>query len=158
MSTNVRQRLLWYKNATKGTTNVQPATQRIKESCRQWSSSARARTRFQSTSTTTSSFTQKPVLLCVDTKKTNKWTTEINLVLDLNRSPYQPLVTNLLEFVEEGDHAVDRLRATRSTGVENAYKLDILVRAIHLQHFSINALLAQMAKQLPRPAFLKITW
>ena len=157
MSTNVRQRLLWYKNATKGATNVQPATQRIKESCRQWSSSARARTRFQSTSTTTSSFTQKSVLLCVDTKKTNKWTTEINLVLDLNRSPYQPLLTNLLEFIEEGDHAVDRLRATRSTGVENADKLDILVRAVHLQHFSINALLAQMAKQLPRPAFLKIT-
>ena len=157
MSTNVRQRLLWYENATKGTTNVQPATQRIKESCRQWSSSARARTRFQSTSTTTSSFTQKSVLLCVDTKKTNKWTTEINLVLDLNRSPYQPLLTNLLEFVEEGDHAVDRLRATRSTGVENAYKLDILMRAVHLHNFSINALLAQMAKQLPRPAFLKIT-
>ena len=158
MSTNVRQRLLWYKNATKGTTNVQPATQRIKESCRQWSSSARARTRFQSTSTTTSSFTQKSVLLCVDTKNTNKWTTEINLVLDLNRSPYQPLLTNLLEFIEEGDHAVDRLRATRSTGVENAHKPDILVRAVHLQHFSINALLAQMVKQLPRPAFLKITW
>ena len=157
MSTNVRQRLLWYKNATKGATNVQPATQRIKESCRQWSSSARARTRFQSTSTTTSSFSQKSVLLCVDTKKTNKWTTEINLVLDLNRSPYQPLLTNLLEFIEEGDHAVDRLRATRSTGVENADKLDILVRAVHLQHFSINALLAQMAKQPPRPAFLKIT-
>jgi len=77
--------------------------------------------------------------------------------LDLNRSPYQPLLTNLLEFIEEGDHAVDRLRVTRSTGVENAYKLDILVRAVHLQYFSINALLAQMAKQLPRPAFLKNT-
>ena len=78
-------------------------------------------------------------------------------MLKLNLNPYQPLATNLLEFVEERDYAVDRLRATRSTGVENAYKLDILVRAFHLQHFSVNALLAQVAKQLPRPAFLEIT-
>ena len=86
-----------------------------------------------------------------------KWTTQINLVLKLNLSPYQQLATNLLEFVEECDHAVDRLCATRSTGVENAYKLDILVRAVHLQHFPVNAMLAQVAKQLPRPAFLEIT-
>ena len=77
--------------------------------------------------------------------------------MKLNLSPYQPLATNLLEYVEERDHAVDRLRATRSTGLENAYNLDILVRAVHLQHFSVNALLAQVAKQLRGPMFLDIT-
>ena len=69
--------------------------------------------------------------------------------MDLNRSPYQPLLTNLLEFVEEGDHAADRLRATRSTGVENAYKLDILVRDVHLQHFSINVSVGADGKTAP---------
>ena len=62
----------------------------------------------------------------------------------------------MLKLVEERDHAVDGLRATTGTGVENAYKLHILVRAVHLKHFSIDALLSQMAKQLARPARLKI--